>query len=180
MIAGSVAKRYAKALADVAAASDDLQVIRQELRGVADLLRDHRELRQFLANPGVPRRDKARAFEEVVSRLGLRRLTSTFLRILLEAGRIPALESVLRAYDTLVDERLGRVKAMVTIAAPLATDERERLRERLHQVTGKSVYLEVQQDPGILGGLITQIGSQVYDGSLRTQLAKLREQLVRG
>ncbi len=180
MIAGSVAKRYAKALADVAAASDDLEAIHQELHAVAQLLRDHRELRQFLANPGVPRRDKVRAFEAVVSRLTLRPLTTTFLRILLQAGRLLALESVLRAYEALVDERLGRVKAMVTAASPLATVERERLREQLQQVAGKSVYLEVHQDPSILGGLIAQIGSQVYDGSLRTQLAKLREQLVRG
>ncbi len=180
MIAGSLAKRYAKALVDVAAASNELEVVRQELRGVADLLRGHRELRQFLANPSVPRRDKMRAFEAVVAKLELRPLTTSFLRILLEAGRLPALESVVRAYEALVDERLGRVKAVVTAAAPLAAVEQERLRERLQQVTGKSVYLEVQQDPSILGGLITQIGSLVYDGSLRTQLARLREQLVRG
>lgn len=180
MIAGSIARRYARALADVAAASNELEVVRQELRGVADLLRDHREFRRFLANPSVLRRDKAQAFEEVVARLTLRPLTSTFLRILLEAGRLPALESVSGAYEALVDERLGRVKAVVTAAVPLPADGQERLRERLEQVTGKRVYLEVQQDPSILGGLVTQIGSLVYDGSLKTQLARLREQLVRG
>ncbi len=180
MIAGSLAKRYAKALVDVAAASNELEVVRQELRGVADLLRGHRELRQFLANPTVSRRDKMRAFESVVAKLELRPLTTSFLRILLEAGRLPALESVVRAYEALVDEQLGQVKAVVTAAAPLAADEQERLKERLQQVTGKSVYLEVQQDPSVLGGLITQVGSLVYDGSLRTQLARLREQLVRG
>ena len=180
MIAGSLAKRYAKALVDVAVASDELEAVRQELHGVADLLRDHRELRQFLASPSVPRRDKARTFDEVMARLTLRPLTVSFLRILLESARLPALESVLRAYESLMDERLGRVKAVVTAAVPLVADEQESLRERLQQVTGKRVYLEIRQDPGLLGGLVTQIGSQVYDGSLRTQLARLREQLVRG
>jgi F-type H+-transporting ATPase subunit delta len=180
LIAGSVARRYAKALVDVAAASDDLEAVRQELSSFADLLREHRELRQFLVNPSVLRRDKVRALEEVVSRLALRPLTRSFLRILLDAGRLPALESVLRAYEALMDERLGRLKAMVTTARPLEAEAQERLRQRLEQMTGKIVYLEVQQDPKILGGLVTQIGSLVYDGSLRTQLVKLREEMVRG
>lgn len=180
MIAGSVARRYAKALVDVAAASNEAEAVRQELSSFADLLREHRELRQFLANPSVLRRDKVRILDEVVSRLRLGSLTRSFLRILLEAGRLPALEGVLRAYEALVDERLGRVKAMVTTAGPLEAEAQERLRQRLEQMTGKTVYLEVRQDGRILGGLVTQIGSLVYDGSLRTQLARLREAMVRG
>lgn len=180
MIAGSLAKRYAKALADVAAASNELEAVREELSGVAKLMQEHRELRQFLANPSVLRADKARAFEQIVATLQLRPLTATFLRILLAAGRLPALEGVVRAYEALVDERLGRVRAVVTSAVALDAEGEERLRQRLQVVTGKQVYLQVQQDPRLLGGLVTQIGSQVYDGSLKTQLAKLREELVRG
>jgi F-type H+-transporting ATPase subunit delta len=180
LIAGWVARRYAKALVDVAAASNELEAVRQELSSFADLLREHRELRQFLTNPSVLRRDKVRILNEVLSRLLLRPLTKSFLRILFEAGRLPALESVLHAYEALVDERLGRVKAMVTTVGPLEAEAQERLRQRLEQVTGKTVYLEIRQDPKILGGLVTQIGSLVYDGSLRTQLARLRVELVRG
>lgn len=180
MIAGSIAKRYAKALVDVAAASGELEVVRQDLRGLATLLGEHRELRRLIANPSVLRRDKARVFEQVVAGMALRPLTTSFLRILLEAGRLGALEIIMRTYDMLVDERLGRVKAVVTTAVPLGDAPQEALRQRLGQVTGKSVYLEVQQDPSILGGLIAQIGSLVYDGSVKTQLAKLREQLLRG
>jgi F-type H+-transporting ATPase subunit delta len=179
LIAGSVAKRYAKALVDVAASSDELEVVCQELSTVAGLLREHRELQRFLVNPSILRRDKARAFEEVMARLSLRPLTKSFLRILLEAGRLQALEGVLRAYETMVDERLGRVKAVVTTATPLEAEAQERLRQRLAKMTGKNVYLEVRQDAGLLGGLVTQIGSQVYDGSLRMQLARLQQELVR-
>lgn len=180
MIAGSVARRYARALVDVAAASGELEVVRQELSGAADLLRAHRELRELLVNPSVLRRVKSQVLDEVASRLALRPLTKSFLRILLEAGRLPALEGVLRAYEALVDDRLGRVKAVVTAAGPLEAEAQRRLQGRLQEMTGKTVYLEVQQDPRILGGLVTQIGSLVYDGSLRTRLAKLREELVRG
>ncbi len=180
MIAGSLAKRYAKALVDVAAASNEHEVVLRELTGVSQVMQEHRELRQFLANPSVLRADKARGFEQIVGALQIRPLTTTFLRILLEAGRLPALESVVRAYEALVDERLGRVKAVVTSAVPLEAEAQARLRQRLQEVTGKQVYLEVRQDPRLLGGLVTQIGSLVYDGSLKTQLARLREQLVRG
>ena len=180
MTAGSVARRYAKALVDVASGTNELETVRQELRECAELLLGHRELRQLLTNPSILRRDKLQILEQVVSHLSLRPLTLSFLRILLEAGRLPALESVLRAYETLVDERLGRVKAKVTAAGPLEAGAQEQLRKRLERLTGKQVYLEVRQDPGILGGLITQMGSLVYDGSLRTQLARLRAELIHG
>ncbi|HWU39114.1 MAG TPA: ATP synthase F1 subunit delta [Candidatus Acidoferrum sp.] len=178
MTAGSVARRYARALVDVAATSNELETVHQELRECAELLLGHRELRHLLTNPGILRRDKLQILDQVVSRLAHRPLTMSFLRLLLEAGRLPALESVLRAYETLMDERLGRVKAMVTAAGPLEAEAQEQLRQRLERVTGKQVYLEVTEDRRLLGGLVAQIGSLVYDGSLRTQLTRLREQLI--
>jgi len=180
LIAGSIARRYAKALLDVASASNELEAMRQELTSFADLLREHRELRQLLINPSILRRDKLQILEDILTRLALRPLAKSFLRILLEAGRLPSLDSVLRAYEGLVDDWLGRVKARVTTAGPLQAEAQERLRQRLEQVTGKKVYLEVEQDPRILGGLVTQMGSLLYDGSLRTRLARLREEMVRG
>ena len=179
MIAGSVAKRYAKALVEVAAVSHVLEAVRDDLRALADLLREHRELRQFLANPSVSRRDAAEVVKEIGAAMRLAPLTGTFLKIVLEGGRLAGLEGIARAYEALVDEQLGRVKAVVTSAAPLAAEAQEQLRRRLGEVTGKSVYLEVRQDPTLLGGMITQIGSRVYDGSLKTQLARLRDELVR-
>ena len=178
MIAGSVAKRYAKALVEVAGASAELEAVRQELTEFADVLRRNRGFRLFVANPSVQRRDKVAVFEQIVMALGFRTLTTSFLRALMQAGRLEGLESILRAYVTLVDERLGRVKALVTTATPLPAEQEERLRQRLGEVTGKQVYLEIRDDPSILGGLIPQIGSRVYDGSVRAQLLSLREQLA--
>ena len=179
MILGSVAKRYAKALVEVAAASRELEEVRQDLRAFADLLREHRDLRQFVSNPSVSRRDAGDVFRDVAAAMKVRPLTATFLQILLEGGRLPGLEAILRAYELLVDERLGRVKAVVTSAAPLEADAQDRLRRRLGDVTGKDVYLELRQDPALLGGVVTQIGSRLFDGSLKTQLARLRDEMVR-
>jgi F-type H+-transporting ATPase subunit delta len=180
LIAGSLAKRYAKALVEVAAAARELDPVARELGEFAALLRGQRQLRQFFANPSIQRRDKVGAYEQIAARLAVRPLTRTFLRVLLEAGRLGELENVLRAYEGLVDERLGRVKAVVTSAVPLPAETQERLRQRLQAELGKQVYLEARQDPGLLGGVVTRIGSVVYDGSLKMQLRRLREELVRG
>jgi F-type H+-transporting ATPase subunit delta len=179
LIAASVAKRYAKALVEVAAASNELDGVRQDLRALAELLRDHRDLRQFVSNPSVARRDAGEVIKDVAAAMNVRPLTATFLQILLEGGRLAGLETILRAYELLVDERLGRVRAVVTCAAPLGADAQEQLRRRLSEVTGKDVYLELRQDPTLLGGVVTQIGSRVFDGSLKTQLARLRDEMVR-
>jgi F-type H+-transporting ATPase subunit delta len=179
LISGSVAKRYAKALVEVAAGSDKLESVRQDLRALADLLKEHRDLRQFLANPSVSRRDAADVVADIGAAMRLTPLTAIFLRIVLDGGRLAGLAGILRAYELLMDERLGRVKAVVTSAAPLDTEAQDRLRRRLGEVTGKDVYLELRQDPTLLGGVVSQVGSRVYDGSLRMQLARLRDELVR-
>jgi F-type H+-transporting ATPase subunit delta len=179
LISGSVAKRYAKALVEVAAGLQELDGVHQDLRAMVDLLREQRELRQFLANPSVARKDAVAVVQEIGAAMKIRPLTATFLRIVLEGGRMAGLEGILRAYELLVDEHVGRVKAVVTSAASLDAEAQERLRRRLGEVTGKDVYLELRQDPGLLGGVVTQVGSRVYDGSLKTQLARLRDEMAR-
>jgi len=174
-----VAKRYAKALIEVAAVSHELEPVRRDLRAFADLLKAHGDLRQFLANPSVSRRDAAEIIKEIGAAMQLTPLTATFLQIVLDGGRVAGLEGILRAYELLADERLGRMKAVVTSAAPLEAETQAQLRRRLGEVTGKDVYLELRQDPTLLGGVVTQIGSRVYDGSLKTQLARLRDEMAR-
>ncbi len=182
MIAGSLAKRYAGALVEVASAAgeQELEAVREDLALFADVLREHRDLWRYLRDPAAQRPDKLRTVGELAATLGLRQLAATFLRMLQEHDRLTALDQIRRAYEALMDERLGRTKAVVTAAAPLDAEQEARLRAELGRVTGKQVYLEVRQDPGLLGGLIAQIGSRVYDGSLRTQLRRLRERLAGG
>jgi len=179
LIPGSVAKRYAKALVEVAAASDELELVRQDLRALADLLAEHRDLRQFLANPSVSRRDAVEVIRDIGAAMRLTPLTATFLQIVLDGGRLAGLAGILRAYELLMDERLGRVKAVVTSAAPLGAEAQEQLRRKLGEMTGKDVYLELRQYPTLLGGVVSQVGSRVYDGSLKMQLARLRDELAR-
>ena len=179
MIPGAVARRYARALADVAAASRELEAVRDDLRAFARLLAEQRELRQFVANPSIARGEAVGAVTDILTALGLRPLAVRFLTLLLEAGRLGHVDPILQSYEQEVDLRLGRARAAVTWAAPLPEAEQAELRRRLSAVTGKQVYLDPHTDPALLGGLVAQIGSQVYDGSLRTQLRRMREALTR-
>ena len=98
--------------------------------------------------------------------------------LLLDKGRIVNLPDVARGYHTLVDEHANRVRATVTSARPLDPALEKRLKNALEQQSGKTVILEKKEDPSILGGVVTQLGDLVYDGSVRTQLAQMREQLL--
>ncbi len=179
MIAGVVARRYAKALADVASGSNELEAVRDDLRAFARVLREQAELRHFVANPSIARSDAAAVLKDVIGAMHLRPLAGRFIELLLQAGRVADVETILRAYEEQVDVRLGRVRATVAWAAPVAEAEAAELRRRLSAVTGKEVYLDSRIDPSLLGGIVAQIGSQVYDGSLRTQLRRMRETLTK-
>ncbi len=180
MIAGSLAKRYAKALLDVATEGQAAEGVLRDLSGMAALIDEQRELRLFLLNPSVRRQDAGQVLDEIAGRLQVSPLARTFLRVVLEAGRMAALRDILRAYEELLDERLGRVRAAVTTAAPLNREQQAHLAAELGRITGKRVVLQVAQDPAILGGMVTRIGSRVYDGSLKTQLVRLRQELATG
>ena len=179
MSQGAIAIRYARALADVAAGADELARVREELERFVGLLERERPLRRFLENPAVPGGAADAAIGRVTGALAFSPLTTRFLQVVLKAGRLPELPAILNAYAATVDDRLGRLRAEVTSAVPLGAETVERIRRRLSELTGKQVYLETRQDPSILAGLITRIGSEIYDGGLKTGLRRLREALVR-
>lgn len=180
MIAGALSRRYARALVEAVAEPPALEAAGRDLETFVQLLRDHRDARALLANPGVQRRDKEAFLQRLTAALGLGPIVTTFLDLLLEKGRLGHLEIIARMYQDLVDERLGRVRAEVTTAAPLNEGVGSRLAQRLAAVAGKHVVLETKLDPGLLGGMVARVGDTVYDGSLRGQLAQVREQMLRG
>jgi F-type H+-transporting ATPase subunit delta len=179
MIAGSLAKRYAKALAEAAAEADALESIGAELAHLATLWQEELAMTQFFSNPGILLRDKEQTLRSLSGRMGVSPLLARFLDLLLSRDRMPALPAVARTYGELMNKRLGRVQATATAAAPLAPGLEERLRRRMAEVLGETVLLETRVDPALLGGIVVQVDSTVYDGSLRTQLRQLREHLLR-
>ncbi|HXH28415.1 MAG TPA: ATP synthase F1 subunit delta [Candidatus Polarisedimenticolia bacterium] len=176
----AVARRYARAFADVAGkdaperlrkASDDLS-----LAGEA-LVRDPGFLR-FFDHPSVPRTAKTKAIEAIARRARLAPVTVRFLELLTERGRMNALPWIARELAVITDARLGIVPVEATTAVPLSAAQKKRLREALETLTGGSVRLTLNVDPAVLGGARTRIGSKVYDGTLKRQLTLLHERLA--
>lgn len=178
MITGSIARRYAKALLEIGIQQNTFDALGKELDRAADTLRSSPELRNALENPVFSLDKRKLIMDELVRRLGVSKTVRNFIMLLLDKGRIAALPDIARAHRTLVDEHAGRVRATVTSARPLDPMLETRLKTALEKQSGKVVIFEKREDPAILGGLITQLGDTLYDGSVRTQLQELREELL--
>jgi F-type H+-transporting ATPase subunit delta len=101
------------------------------------------------------------------------------LRILLKNARLGDLNAVTSRFAAVLEERAGMVSAEVLTAQPLSTEQQTVLQTKLQNITGKKVNLNFKIDPEIIGGVVTRIGSTVYDGSVKNQLEQFREQMIR-
>lgn len=177
MIEASVARRYARALFDLAAQeAGAAEQVGRELAALSVYFEESAEARAVLLSPSVPdqRRHDAVA---ALGKNGLHALTTRFLHLLVERQRLAGLSGIVRSYRDLLDRHLGRVRATVTAPAPLAQGEVEKVRAALAQATRKEVLLSTQVDPALLGGVVAEVDGRVYDGSLRTQLERMRDEL---
>ncbi len=176
----AVAKRYARALAESAAGRDAkrLEAVAAELSLAARVLGADPKFARVFADPSISLEDKRTAIDVLARRAKLSEVMRGFLLVLVANRRIGALGAIRDAFEEIADERLGIVKAETTTAVPLSASESKRLRESLERMTGRTVRITHRVDPTILGGARTRIGSRVYDGTLRHQLATLRERLV--
>jgi len=172
----AVSNRYARALADVVPAADYRQV-QGELEEFAAALSESSDLREVMETPAVPMEKKLKVLAAVAERRGASRLTLNFLRVLARNYRLRLLDEIRAAFRNLADARLGVVRVKITSARELSSGQRELLRARFHQLTQKQAELEFRLDPELIGGVVAQVGSTVYDGSIRGQLERIREQL---
>lgn len=176
----AVARRYARALHGLAAEAHRLEPVADELATFARLLATEPALQAALLRPWVQATARRRIVTSVAERLDLSTLTRNFLALVAQRRRLDLLAEILTAYRTLVDEAAGRARARVRSAAPLADAERAAMRERLGRRLGKTVFLDTEVDPALLGGFVAEVGSWVLDASLTGQLTALREQLIKG
>ena len=171
-----VARRYAKALADVLAASDPARVLAQ-LRGIEEIVRSSQELRNALATPAVPPSRKRAVMARLIEPLRVSAQVRNFLFVVIDHRRIHELASIIEAFEALADERLGLVRADVTSAHELTEVQRAALGAQLSRLAGKQAKLRFTTDPAVMAGVVARLGSTVYDGSVRGQLERLRVKL---
>ncbi len=178
--AGLIAERYAEALARTVADADQLAGLAREVQSIAALVRESRELRVVLANPIISHKQKEAVVDEIAARLGASRLTRRFVSVVASHGRLPILPAIADALGRICDARAGIHPVELSSAVPLDSGLRERLVAALERIVGGKVRLSESVDPEIIGGLVARIGTRVYDGSLRTQLEKMRARLAGG
>jgi F-type H+-transporting ATPase subunit delta len=173
------ATRYAKALLDVAIAERlDTAVIERELASVVDAMGRYPDLRRAFVSAGIPQTVRMNVVNAYLTQAALTPPLAKLVRMLAERGRLELLPLMLEVYRERLLAHHNIVRATVTSAAPLSPEYLQRLEASLGGFTGKKVQLETSVDPSIIGGVVTRIGSTVYDGSIRTQLQKMRQQLV--
>ena len=171
------ANRYATALIDVLE-RDQAEKGFQQLQSFAALLKEQPDSRRFLQNPAMAGERRTRVLNEIIAALGLNRRIGNFISILANRNRLPILEEILVEYQRLMDKRLGIVRARVTSARPLDFAQQQDVARKLQEITGKQVRMEVAIDPALIGGVVAQVGSTIYDGSVRQQLHAFKNRLV--
>jgi F-type H+-transporting ATPase subunit delta len=176
----AVARRYARALHALASEGRRAEAVADELAAFEQLLATDRELRDALLRPWVKAATKRAIVLGVAARLNVSPLTRNFLALVAQRRRLDVLGEILVAYRARVDEAAGRVRARVRSAAPLPAAERAALRERLGRRLGKTVLLDTEVDPNLLGGFVADVGSRVLDMSVAGQLSALRERILKG
>src|SRR5207244_5424768 len=171
------ANPYAKALMDVLY-PEKAEAGIQQLQDFLSLLNDQPDARRFLENPTMAGDRRKRMLKEIFDALSLDRRVANFIGILADRARLPILEEIIQAYQKLLDERQGILRARVTSAHSLDPSEQRELAARLEQATGKQLRMEVTVDPSLIGGMVAQVGTTIYDGSVRQQLQAFKSRLV--
>jgi F-type H+-transporting ATPase subunit delta len=181
MTLSAVAARYANALADVVTAGSALISPQQavaELRSFGSALETSPELREALATPAVPSSRKKAVIGRIADVLGISRVARNFLFVLVDHRRIASLAEIVQRFEEVLDERLGFAHADVSTATRLEEEQRAALGRQLERLTGKRIRARYAVDPALIGGVVARIGSTVYDGSVRGQLATLGRRLA--
>jgi F-type H+-transporting ATPase subunit delta len=176
----TVARRYATALADVVGARPEARAVQDELRVWAEMMQTHPSLLEVFRNPVIPYEQKRKVLAALIGRTRVHPTTANFLQVLLRNHRLTDLAAINHSFARVLDERAGLVSAHVTTARPLPAPAQEQLRARLAQMTGHNVRLQFAVDEELIGGVVTRIGSTVYDGSVRTRLQQIKQRMAEG
>jgi F-type H+-transporting ATPase subunit delta len=173
----SIARRYARALLEIAADTNAVDEIGGQLQGLAQAMQQSPELRGLLSNPAFSREARQRSFDAIASALQLIPALANLVRLLIDRERAAQLDQVARIYRDLSDERAGRARAQVRAATALSPDQVREIETVLSKAVSRTVTAEAKVEPELLGGAVAQVGSFLFDGSIKGQLRELRREL---
>ena len=188
----SVVGTYARAFADVVMSPGTVRAVGatmsshlsaralHELRAFEALLKESDQLRRVLENPSIPGNSKRAVLDAITGKLGTTRQVRNFVAVLTDHRRLPLFSEILKQLELELDDRQGFAEAEVSAARQLSDPEKQMLEAEIAKLIGKRVRAKYQQDASLLGGAVVQVGSTIYDGSVKGQLERIREQLVEG
>ena len=176
----TIARRYSAALADVVSNSDQTETVKAELAALGALFSQSTDLQTVFSNPSIAHLSKEKVLEGLIAKANPSKTTANFLRVLLQNGRLTDLGDINERFVSVLEERSGVVTAEITSARELPAEERAEFETNLEKITGKKVNISYAINKEIIGGVVTRIGSTVYDGSVKTKLENLKEQLISG
>lgn len=179
MIEGSLSRRYSRALFQLALEAGREEETGQEIESFSAVY-GTAQLNQVLNNPAFSLQARKNVLAQVAQSLRLSPLAAHFLSLLLERDRLTFLLSIIARYRRLLDENKGQVEARVIAARPLEEDDLKRLSEALEKVSGKHVVMRQESDSSLIGGLVVHLEGKIYDGSVRSQLANMKQRVERG
>lgn len=175
----AIARPYARALFEVTQAQRQTDKVRKELEQVRDAVSGSQDFRRFLASPVVADSDRKAVVSQVARRMMLSKITTNFLLLLSDKRRLNALEDIVVLFAEEADRAEGVVRAEAFAPVKLSAVQVSRLRAALEEMTGRKVVVEDNVDATLMGGLLVRIDGQIYDTTVKSQLAALRQQVLR-
>lgn len=180
MRALAIALKYAKGLFIAAKELNKVEEFGRELEELMQVLKGNSEVLQVFQSPVYPPDIKMEILQEVVRYYKVSPELERFLALLIERRRIQYIEEIVLMYQSLLDEELGVARGEVISAISLSEEEKRGLEEALKELLKKQVILDVRVNPEIIGGVVVKIGDYIWDGSLKRQLEKFKEIIIKG
>lgn len=173
----TLSRRYAESFLNVADEKKATESVAQDLKTLQDLYAGSEDFRRYVRSPLIERKDKQKAAEAIGQKAGLQDITVNFLKLLAQNRRLQALPSIIDAAFTLMAERAGRVAGTITSAYPVEPSAIADVEKALKQATGQDVALQPLTDKALIGGIVVQVGSRIFDASVRRKLDRLKQKL---
>jgi len=173
--------KYARSLAEVAFEQNIEDAVAEDLRMFAEIFNVHPDVYKTFDSPAIPRDEKVKLLDALLTEYPMTPVSSNFMRVLLEHNRVRWFQNILDVFSEVVNKRKGIVSTKIVAATPLDNNSIARIEARLGKITGKTVVASsVETDENLLGGIVVSVGNTIYDGSVRTRLEEMKRRLMAG
>lgn len=178
MSAGSIGRRYSKAILDLAIEQKKVDEFLNQLKSIQTLLQSSKDISFLLIDPAFQVSERKKVFEIIAEKLSLHDSLKNFLKLLIDRERIAFFDDIVSSFQEQSDDFMKRVRVTIKTSTPLNSEEEKHLKSVLEKLTGKEAILEIKTDETLLGGLVVKVRDMVFDGSLKNTLHQIKESML--